>query len=202
MWSIDKNTMSVTMHKGDTGAFYVTLTRGSGLDYADGDVAIFEVALGEDILIHREYNLNPAEPNDIELGDGKFLVSFANSDTDTWAEGSYDTEIRSVINPKRNNKVNLAVTPADPSDPITATINEDTCLEYVETVSGTETLSYTTEWSENPASYGITVTGTPSNGDAITVSWNKNGDGRVVDGDNVRTVVKSTLTIQGVIIDI
>lgn len=202
MWSIDKNTMAVTMHKGDTGAFYVTLTRGSGADYADGDVAIFEVALGEDILIHREYNLNPAEPNDIELGDGKFLVSFANSDTDTWAEGSYDTEIRSVINPKRNNKVNLIVTPADPSNPITATIDEDTCLEYVEEVSGTEILSYTTGWSKNPANYGITVTGTPSNGDAITVSWNKNGDGRVVDGDNVRTVVKSTLTIQSVIIDI
>ena len=36
----------------------------------------------------------------------------------------------------------------------------------------------------------------------ITVSWNKDADGRPVDGSNVRTVIKSTITIQDVIIDI
>lgn len=39
--------------------------------------------------------------------------------------------------------------------------------------SGTLTLSYTTEWDEDPADYGITVVGTPENGDSIVVEWVK-----------------------------
>ena len=39
--------------------------------------------------------------------------------------------------------------------------------------SGTLTLSYTTEWSDDPADYGITVVGTPDNGDSIVAVWVK-----------------------------
>ena len=39
--------------------------------------------------------------------------------------------------------------------------------------SGTLTLSYTTGWSADPADYGITVVGTPENGDSIVVEWVK-----------------------------
>jgi len=39
--------------------------------------------------------------------------------------------------------------------------------------SGTLTLSYTTEWSDDPADYGITVVGTPDNGDTIVAVWVK-----------------------------
>lgn len=39
--------------------------------------------------------------------------------------------------------------------------------------SGTLSLSYTTEWDEDPADYGITVVGTPENGDSIVVEWVK-----------------------------
>ena len=39
--------------------------------------------------------------------------------------------------------------------------------------SGTLTLSYTSSWSEDPADYGITVVGTPENGDSIVVEWVK-----------------------------
>ena len=85
---------------------------------------------------------------------------------------------------------------------ITAEIDEDICLAYVEEVSGTVVLEYTTDWNADPADYGITITGTPDDGDTITVSWNKDGDGRVKDGNNVRTVVKSSITINDVIIEI
>ena len=128
-WSIDHNTMAVTMHKGDTGAFWVQLERESGNDFEDGDVAIFEVWQGSTQKIHREYNLQPETPTEILPGDGKFLVSFRNSDTDTWAAGSYNTEIRVSINPVRSS-------------------------------------------------------------------------GKVVDGDTVRTIIKSTITILDVLIDI
>ena len=128
-WSIDKNTMAVTMHKGDTGAYWVTLDRSSGDEFVEGDVAIYEVWQGSERKIHREFDLQPATPTDICPGDGKFLISFRNSDTDTWSAGAYNTEIRVSLNPVRSS-------------------------------------------------------------------------GAVVDGDTVRTVIKSTITIQDVLINI
>ena len=127
-WSIDKNTMAVTMHKGDTGAYWVQLEKPAG-DFAEGDVAIYEVWQGSERLIHREFELQPDTPTDICPGDGKFLIAFVNSDTDTWSAGAYNTEIRVALNPIR-------------------------------------------------------------------------ADGKVVDGDTVRTIIKSTITIQDVLIDI
>ena len=128
-WAVDPNTMAVTMHRGDTGAYWVQLDRSSGSDFDEGDVAIYEVCKDGVVKIHREYELQPDEPTDICPGDGKFLVAFVNSDTDTWAAGQYDTEIRVVLNPSRTSNA-------------------------------------------------------------------------VVDGDTVRTIVKSTITINDVLIDI
>lgn len=128
-WSIDTNTMAVTMHKGDTGSYTVTLELDDGESFVDGDVAIYEVWQGSTMLIHREFNLQPDEPTYTEYGDGVFLIAFRNSDTDTWSAGAYNTEIRVALNPIRSS-------------------------------------------------------------------------GKVVDGDTVRTVVKSTITIQDVLIQI
>lgn len=129
MWSVDPNTMAVTMHKGDTGAYWVQLTRGSGDSFSEGDVAIYEVWQGTTLMIHKEYDLAPETPTEICPGDGKFLVYFQNGTTDTWATGTYNVEIRVVINPIRQ-------------------------------------------------------------------------DGKVVDGDTVRTMIRSTITIQDILIDI
>ena len=127
-FDVNLSTMAVTMHKGDTGSFTVKIVPDTG-ELADGDVAIFEVWQGNTRKIHREFNLLPDEPTYMELGDGEFLVAFRNSDTDTWASGTYQTEIRVALNPIRTS-------------------------------------------------------------------------GAVVDGDTVRTVIKSTLTIQDVYIQI
>lgn len=128
-WNIDENTMAVTMHKGDTGAYTVTIELEDNEDFVDGDVAIYEVWQGSTRKIHREFNLQPDEPTYTEYGDGVFLVAFRNSDTDTWDPGTYNTEIRVSLNPIRSS-------------------------------------------------------------------------GKVVDGNTVRTVVKSTIEILGVLIDI
>lgn len=90
------------MHKGDTGAFTVTLSNTSGAAFEDGDTAIFEVWQGNTRKMHREFNLQPDEPTYMELGDGKILMAFRNSDTDTWAAGNYSTELRVALNPIRS----------------------------------------------------------------------------------------------------
>lgn len=199
-WSVDKNSKAVTMHKGDTGAYFLTF-EGSLGPFEDGDVAMYKVKQGNTEMLYMEYNLQPEEPNTYERGDGKILVAFLNSTTDTWAPGTYQTEFRVARKPIRNVKVAMVVT-SEEQEPITAEIDEETCLGYVQGTTGTVTLEYDDGWSEDPADYGITITGTPADGDMITVSWNKDGDGRPMDGSNVRTVIKSTITIQDVIINI
>ena len=75
----------------------------------------------------------------------------------------------------------MTVTPVEREpgeDTITATIDADTFKEEV-TSSSTITLTYTTNWSESPATYGITVTGTPKNGDVITVVYVKENRGTI-----------------------
>jgi len=102
MFDVNESTMAVTLHKGDTGAYTVTIELDDGEEFVDGDVAIYEVWQGTNRLIHREFNLQPDEPTYTEYGDGEFLIAFRNSDTDTWAAGSYNTEIRVSLNPIRS----------------------------------------------------------------------------------------------------
>lgn len=97
MFVIDPNNSAITMHKGDTGAYYVNLTRSSGESFGENDRALYTIKQGANIIIEREYALN-----DETLGNGRFLIAFRNSDTDTLAAGSYSTEIRVVINPIRS----------------------------------------------------------------------------------------------------
>ena len=101
-FEVNEDTMAVTMHKGNTGAYWVQLELDDDDEFVAGDVAIYEVWSGSTRLIHREFDLQPSTPTDIEPGDGKFLIAFVNSDTDTWAEGNYDTEICMILNPTRS----------------------------------------------------------------------------------------------------
>lgn len=73
--------------------------------------------------------------------------------------------------------------------PITATIDKAVFRAYV-TASGTVTLSFTTDWSVNPALYGITVANTPVSGDSIIVEYVKENRGTITPA-NV-TVFNST----------
>jgi hypothetical protein len=102
MFDVNESTMAVTLHKGDTGAYTVTIELDDGEEFVDGDVAIYEVWQGTNMLIHRAFNLQPDEPTYTEYGNGVFLIAFRNSDTDTWATGNYNTEIRVSLNPIRS----------------------------------------------------------------------------------------------------
>lgn len=97
MFVFDPASSAITMHRGDTGAYFVQLRRKSGKPFVAGDVALYTVMQGSKIKISREYRLD----DDEGYGNGRFLVAFRNSDTDTWAAGSYSTELRVVLNPIR-----------------------------------------------------------------------------------------------------
>lgn len=74
--------------------------------------------------------------------------------------------------------IQMTVSLADPTtiNPISASIDRDTFVEAVP-VSTTITLTYSTAWSADPATYGITVTGTPVSGDQIVVVYVKENRG-------------------------
>ena len=81
--------------------------------------------------------------------------------------------------------LNMTVTPAPREQgemPITAEIDRDT---FVQAVSGstTITLTYTTDWSANPATYGVTVTGDPISGDVITIAYTAENRGTIIQSD-------------------
>lgn len=76
--------------------------------------------------------------------------------------------------------IEMSVTLADPTteEPITASLDRETFIEEV-TSSQTITLTYSNAWDANPATYGITVTGTPVAGDKITVVYVKENRGTI-----------------------
>lgn len=62
---------------------------------------------------------------------------------------------------------------------ITTTIDRDTFVAYV-SVSGTTVLTYTgSDWTADPALYGVTVSGTPKSGDLITIVYVKEDRGTI-----------------------
>ena len=82
------------------------------------------------------------------------------------------------------NSVRTGYTP----ESIDFSVNSDSCDASITNMatfrsemgdSGTLTLSYTTEWSADPATYGITVVGTPENGDSIVAVWVKEVRGTI-----------------------
>lgn len=69
-------------------------------------------------------------------------------------------------------------------------IDRDAFVEAMEETSGTLELAYTSDWNENPADYGITVTGSPVEGDMITVVYVAEDRGTITPA--TPTAVKAT----------
>lgn len=80
-------------------------------------------------------------------------------------------------------------------EPITATINRSTFISYV-SASTTITLTYTDSWSADPTLYGITVSGTPVEGDSIVVVYVKEVIESAV--TMVETVVRENVITAGI----
>lgn len=56
-------------------------------------------------------------------------------------------------------------------EPITAEVTTPATFRTQAGTGGTYTFSFTTAWDVDPATWGVTVTGTPVNGDVVSVVW-------------------------------
>ena len=148
----------------------------------DGDIEIDTVKFADNLT-----------SEDAQANTGEFIIRTSGgaasiSDGDAWALKVIGNSVHTGYVAE---EINMTVSPMprDEGDPITATINKATFRSYVAT-SGTISLTYSTAWSADPASYGITVTGTPIAGDAITVVYVKEVRGTITNA--TPTALKST----------
>ncbi len=95
MFTWDPETGDVTMHRGDTGAYKGHASRKSGKPWTSDDRMLFTIRNAEgEVVLQRFYRL------DTDLGNGIVEIQFHNNDTDSWKNGSYDTERRYIVNPR------------------------------------------------------------------------------------------------------
>ena len=95
-FKVNLNTMDITMHRGDTGAFFVGATKASETAWTSDDRMLFTIKDAQGVtVLQRFYRLD----DQWEVGDGIVLIEFHNSDTDTWEPGQYSMELRFDIDP-------------------------------------------------------------------------------------------------------
>lgn len=99
------------------------------------------------------------------------------SDGDAWLVRLLGNREYSV--PPVAEVLEMTVDPIEREEPITAVIDRDTFVGYVESSTILD-FYYTTEWSANLALYGITVTNEPVSGDHISVNYVKADRGVIV----------------------
>lgn len=64
--------------------------------------------------------------------------------------------------------------------PITATIDKDAFISEMQNMSGTFSFLFSTSWNYDPEDYGITITGDPIAGDTISVEYEKEVRGTII----------------------
>ena len=91
MYNVDG--YSITLSRGDTGALTVTATAtkgGSAFTFGADDRALFSIKNGNgEIIMQKAY----------EMTGNAFTVYFLNADTDALSPGSYQWDVRYIINP-------------------------------------------------------------------------------------------------------
>lgn len=65
------------------------------------------------------------------------------------------------------------------ADPIVADVTNKATFRSQAETGGTFTFTYTGSWDKDPATWGITVDGTPTSGDVITVVWTEEDRGTI-----------------------
>ena len=96
MFIVDLEKGDIKMHRGDTGAFKVHASRGSGDSWTEDDRMIFTVKNQQgEVVLQRFYRLD----DQWGLGDGVVQIEFHNDDTDTWDNADYATERRYIVSP-------------------------------------------------------------------------------------------------------
>lgn len=115
--------------------------------------------------------------------DGAFIIrttagNSSVSDGKAYPQHIYGTMERAGFVAEVLDMTVIPITRTEPDEPITAAIDRDTFVAYVDE-SSTINLYYTTEWSEDPELYGVTVTGDPVAGDQIKIEYTKEERGTI-----------------------
>lgn len=176
-----------------------------GTEYADIDALNGNFETLDTEVFRRGKSINGVEVN----SDGDFILSevpFARqivSDTEQKSSGEYlfrttggdaslsdgDATLVALIGRRRhdgivNEVLDMTVhnaTRSEGVEEITAELDRETFISYVgNPASTTLTISYTDAWSINPSLAGVTVTGTPIDGDSITISYVRASRGTIV----------------------
>ena len=133
-----------------------------------------------------ELNVVPLSDNftseEAQINQGTYILRTSGgeasiADGSAWLSSLHGNQVKTGYVPE---SIQMTVTLADPTaeDPIAASIDRDTFVEEV-TSSQTITLTYSNAWDADPATYGITVTGTPVAGDKIQVVYVKLNRGTI-----------------------
>lgn len=97
------------------------------------------------------------------------------NDGDAWLMNIHGNAVHDGFVPE---SIVMTVSAIERENPITAEIDNDTFVAYVEE-SGTITFVYSSSWNLDPELYGITIDGTPVSGDIITVVYVKEERGTI-----------------------
>lgn len=121
--------------------------------------------------------------DEAQVNTGTFIVRTSGGDSsiadgNAWLSDLRGNQVKTGYVPESLNMTVNAAQREEGVDPITATLDRATFVEEV-TASGTITLSYITDWSADPATYGVTVTGTPIAGDQIVIVYVKEDRGTI-----------------------
>lgn len=121
--------------------------------------------------------------DDAQQSSGEFLFRTTGGDAsltdgDATLVSVFGRMVHTGVVPESLEMTVESVTREEGEEPITAEINRDTFVAYVET-SSTITLVYTDAWSANPTLYGVTVIGTPIAGDRIIIEYVKADRGTI-----------------------
>lgn len=88
-------TGNINMYAGDTGSFFMRVSRENGDEWPSTARLLYTVKGAEGIVLQRIYRLD----DQWGVGDGIILVEFHNDDTDEWTPAEYATEMRVSLEP-------------------------------------------------------------------------------------------------------
>jgi len=86
MFSVDPTSKKISLSRGDTGAFTITV---SGYTFGEDDRCVFTIKGGNQIVKQVAY----------PMVNNSFTVTMFNADTDKFNAGSYTWDVRFVIHP-------------------------------------------------------------------------------------------------------
>lgn len=113
--------------------------------------------------------------DEAQINSGTYIARTSGGEASISNGTAWLSEIRGGM--VKSGYVPESITPTYP-DNLEVSIDRDTFVAYVQS-SQTITLTYTSSWSADPALYGITIDGTPVNGDQIVIVYVKENRGTI-----------------------